>query len=372
MNVYLIIILVLVLCVGSTYEILTYRSNYLLAFISLCFFVICIATRSPMLSDTRGYIEGYNEISFTNMQQGDMNIGFIILVCIFKALRINVRFFFGFIAILNYCIAYYACKNFLKDCSTEEAIILYGVKVEKTDMIFQPCVFSALFIPYFGIYYSGEVLRGGIAISFILLSYLYLCRRNYFAYILFIVIAMLFHSSAILGLLLIICDMFTVHEKKKYLILWGIVVAIWISKIGFRVIQIVPIVTHKLYEITKIFSFERYTVFYASAIRFDAFWGKKELFFLICCLVFILMKSSGSNTNDKILTSYFLGVFLAFAVEYIMNSYRIVDFFLIFFVTCAGIYFMRKGSLHLRERKSIEIIVIVVLQVMIALRRFVL
>lgn len=372
MNVYLITILVFVLCFGSVYEILSQKSSYLSAFISLCLFVLCIATRSFILSDTGGYVQAYQKVSFANMQWGDMNIGFIFLICLFKTFGFNVDFFFGFLALFNYGLIYYASKSFYKDYIADKTFILCGKKIKKTKMEFQPCIFSALLIPYFGIYYSGEVLRGGIAVSFILLSYLFLCRQNYIMYILLIVVAMLFHSSAILGLLLILCDRYTVHEKRKYLILWGIIVAIWISHISLGIIQIIPSITHKLYEITGIFSFERYTVFYATEIRFNAFWGKKELFFLLCCLAFILMKKTGSKVQDKVMTTYLFGVFLAFAVEYIMNSYRIVDFFLAFFIPCGCIYFMQKDSVPLREWKCIEIIAVITIQTVIVVRRFML
>jgi len=370
MNIYLLTALLLSLCIGSLYEISTGRSGKLMAVISIGLYVLCLATRNLMLSDTKGYYEAYQAVSFDNMYLGDMNIGFIFLMCLFKRLKLGIRAFLTFIALANYYIAYVVCKNLFKDCVGKNALIFQGYGLN-FNPLFKPCVFSALFIPYFGIYYSGEALRGSIAISFVLISYWFLYRRKYVAYILSIVIAMLFHSSAVLGLLLIVCDKLTFRRRHKYLLFWSGIVLLWVSRISLKIIRIIPAVVRYLYEISGILSFKRYELFYASSIRENAFWGKKELFFLICGIALAYFEWEDNKAYHKTLTVFFFGIFSAFAIEYIMNSYRIVDFFLIFFVPCSCIHFMQKGLLNKTERQCVEIVLMTVMQMVIALRIFV-
>lgn len=362
MNVYLVILLFAVLCIGSCYEIFTNKDSKIIAFISLCIFVVLVSNiEAP---DTSGYIEAYNRISFENMHNGDFNIGFILLICVFKWFEIEVRFFFGVLALINYVVVYITCKSMFEEYRKTQVI---GGICMKTMATFKPCVFSALFIPYFGIFYSGAGLRAGLAMSFVLASYVFLYKQKYLGYFALLIVAMLFHSSAVLGVLLLLCNRFTSDKQQVYMYLWIGSIVIWLSHISLFIVKLIPIITHKLYELTNIKSFKLYELFYASSIRANAFWGKKELFFLLCGLALIATKWDRNKFFHKVLTVFIFGIILAFSIEYITNSYRIIDYFLMFFVPCGCISLMKRGTINNLVWKCCGLFITLIMQMIITI-----
>lgn len=365
MNTYLIILLFMVLCIGNLYEVFTNNESKVSALFALCIFVLLVALRNIDSPDTREYIKAYDAIGFDNMHYGDFNIGFVFLICIFKYFDANVRYFFAFLAIFNYATVYFVCRSIYEEYSIVQ--FKNGVVCKKIRAEFKPCIFSSLFIPYFGLFYSGVALRASIAMSFVLVSYVFLYRQKYLGYFFFLVIAMLFHSSAILGILLLICDKFTSGKKQTYLFMWLGSVLIWLSHIGLFIIKIVPFTVRKIYEITNIDSFKLYELFYASSIRKDGFFGKKELFFLLCSLFFVVMKWDNGKMFQKLLIVLFLGIILAFSLEYLTNSYRIIDFFLMFFVPCGCIVFGKARCWNELVNNSFSLLIMIFVQLMITM-----
>lgn len=368
MNLYLVVLLALTLCVGSMVEILNDKPCKIMALISLVLFVLCVAFRSQTVTpDTQGYVESYQLVDFNNMKNGDFNIGFILLICLFKLLKLDVKVFFGFIAIVSYTITYCACISICRDASGEKTSLPNFCKVG-SKMIFKPCIFSALFIPYFGMFYGNVAIRASIAIPLVLLSYSFLYIKQYGKYLICIGVAMLFHSSAILGIILFLFDRHTTHKEHIYFVSLIVCVVVWVSHISLFLIRAVPFVMHKLYEWTGIGSFKIYDIYYASSIRGNAFWGKKELFFLLCGFMFISVEWKKNRVFHKVLAVFAGGVFLAFAFEYLMQSFRITDFFLIFFVPCGCICLMQNSSIYRKEWHCVEIFISVIAQLITAMR----
>lgn len=76
-------------------------------------------------------------------------------------------------------------------------------------------VYSVFLYITLNFYFSYmNIMRQAISICFLLLSYQNLREKKYFLYFVDVIFAILFHSSAILGLLFIIADKF--EYKKKY------------------------------------------------------------------------------------------------------------------------------------------------------------
>lgn len=366
MNFYIVALLFLVLCTGSTYEILVGKKNRILHFFALCIFVFAISSRSVSTPDTDGYIDAYNIVSFDRMYYHDFSLMYITLTCIFKAIGFKVRTFFGFVALLNYGITYYSCKSIFEDYKKAGNVFFtyYG----SADTEFRPCIFAGLYIPFFGLFYCGVAVRVSIAMSFVLISYIFCYRKSYLKYAASIIIAMLFHPSAILGLGLILCSKFTLNKQSRYIYVWVLIVVMWISHLGLIVIRFIPIIIHCLYEWTKISSFLIYELYYAASIRADAFWGKKELFFLFLGLIFITAKWETNRIHNKVLTAFFTGIMLGFAIEYLMVSYRIVDYFLMFFVPCGCIHFMKKSTIYTVGWQWTVMVSVIAMQLVIAMR----
>lgn len=95
------------------------------------------------------------------------------------------------------------------------SIIPYSIFIYKNS---RDVVFSTFFYVAFHVYMiSLNIVRQSIAIGIILLGYEFLKRKQYTKYIIIVVIASLFHTSAIIALILILFD--RVSYKKSYSIL---------------------------------------------------------------------------------------------------------------------------------------------------------
>jgi transmembrane protein EpsG len=131
-------------------------------------------------SDYRNYVETYNLIvtdsSLLNQYYRIYEIGFKYLVYISSSLNIPSQVFFGFIGAFTWYLLFrgsYKYKYLL-------SIVIFAVLV------------NGFF------YFSQSAIRQSIAIGFFFISIQYIVEKNFFKYFRMLLIASLFHTSAIL------------------------------------------------------------------------------------------------------------------------------------------------------------------------------
>ncbi len=93
---------------------------------------------------------------------------------------------------------------------------------------------------YFGVFYfmTFNIVRQFVAVSIIFFATRYLAQKKYFKFLVFVLIAFLFHKSALIGVLFIVLDIFawkelTKKQKRIIVLLWvlGAIAALFLGTI---------------------------------------------------------------------------------------------------------------------------------------------
>lgn len=185
-----------------------------LFFSTICISLMMLCALRPFNEtyDTRVYIEWLEEIAPTSLFQfnGRFRPGFELLskiILLFSGS--NYRIYFAVLVILNCIIVFKAISNI--DQFSGISFVLY--------------------IGFNGLFYNYIVLRSGLALSFVLLSYSYLNKSRKKAFIC-LLIAVLFHETSlvVLGAYFFKRYLLPVKKNKLYL-LTGISVLLYLSKI---------------------------------------------------------------------------------------------------------------------------------------------
>ncbi|MCM1263709.1 MAG: EpsG family protein [Butyrivibrio sp.] len=337
MNFTWVCILLLLIISGMFIELFTKCNGKVMAIAIIFFYVLIVSARAvDVVPDTEVYVAVYETLEISSFDGGSFNLGFLLLMKICQKLGLPYSVFFGVIAVLNYIIVYAGCRMLTEN--TEKTII-DGFYEKKKKPYY--CLFSAIYLPYFGFFYNCIVLRQGIAMSLLILAFAFLMREKYIHYVIIVIVAILFHSSAVIGFSFLLFKGGYKHMSSlRYLAWWMGILFFWLSHLGLLFMKILPAVTRFIYKITGLSAFEHYERF-TQDIR-NAFWGKKELFFLL--LGFIYAVAFYKKKNEKLLFPFFVGISLAFLVEYMMISYRIVDYFLLFYVPLGFVYMMNRKA----------------------------
>lgn len=143
--------------------------------------------RSVKIPDTIAYIELYNLYNPNLIYRYEK--GFLYLIELFRKLGLNYKVFFGGICLL----LIYSCLKF------------YNFK--KNNMVLLLSLFS-----FYGYYFSLVIIRVGVAFSFGILGFYYY-EKNKIKSILFILIAIMFHKSAVV---LVLYCIITNKKLEKY------------------------------------------------------------------------------------------------------------------------------------------------------------
>lgn len=175
------------------------------------FFVIVLAIiiggRSISVPDTDQYLEFYQltlSSSILDIPLYSYEIGFQLLTKILKLITNGSSFFyFGIIVLIN---SYFLFKSF--SCFTDQS---YPSKKSSGTLINQIKLqeFLLLYFSYWGLYYTGIVLRAGIAMSILiylstLLCSPYISLKKWSAIFLLAIISCSFHITALLGIIALI------------------------------------------------------------------------------------------------------------------------------------------------------------------------
>lgn len=335
MNFTWVCMLLLIILLGMFTEMFTKYNGRIMTFVIISLYVLIVSTRAvDTVPDTENYVAVYETLEISSFDCGSFNVGYLLLMKICQILGLSCTVFFGVVAVLNYIIVYEGCRMLADNVERQVISCFYK---EKRKPFY--CVFSAIYLPYFGFFYNCIVLRQGIAMSLLILAFAFLMRKKYTYYVIIVIVAILFHSSAVIGFSFVFFkNGYRYMSSPRYLAWWVSIICFWLLHLGLVFIKVLPVVVRLIYRITGLSAFEHYERF-AHSIR-NAFWGKKELFFLL--LGFIYAVAFYKKKNEKLLFPFFVGIFVAFLVEYMMISYRIADYFLLFYVPLGFAYVVKK------------------------------
>lgn len=232
---------------------------------------ICIGMRLPDVGrDTEAYMKYFQDSSITEGIYDRFELGFSLLMQLFSKAGLSVEVFFSFIALVITIVYLYTFKRVYAKC-------FFG-NPPPSGII--TIFFSLLLLSSWYIASTTNGLRQGLALVFVYLALTDLFyNRKKISFILFCIVATLFHTSS----LLIIPSLFLLYTRFR------VVLSIWLlSGIGF-VFGINELIVKffsetfgvPIYESVKYYSLERgaeelggglYSGFIASFFIYTIFW----------------------------------------------------------------------------------------------------
>ena len=280
-------------------------------------FLCMIAFRPDTVGDTLPYMDLFASMDSYTFTLGlgrvfvgtggsmYMEIGFANLCKLTSLISSSYQFFFFVVAFLNVGVGVFSIM--LISSSMHE-----GPKVE-----YRILPVFLLFISYYGFWYSGILLRGGLAISFCMLSYAMIFRKRYILALLAYLVAFSFHNSALIFLVVIATYLFFPTGKiKTYRIAAIAIIVLYVVRF-FDLFQILAI--QGAQAVANHVSFLRFFQSYVdnSSFRSDGFlktvlFFMLEFLFLTFCFTDNISKKQKKNLNVIMVLSIIgglLGVF---------------------------------------------------------------
>jgi len=187
-----------------------------------------------------------------------------------------------------------------------------------------------LYIPYYGYFYCGIVIRMGLTLSLIVTA-LYLGKKKRYIYMVAVSLAaLMIHRMALLGIVAIIIYLvpFDIKSRKTYVVYGGVCAAIYCAGLY---IDIFGTIGATLGEILRNTFFSDLTSYIDRALigGGERAVALKRLWDILW--FFILVFASGFNTKGyrSFLKIYFVGLILMLITAPISNSERITAYFFI-------------------------------------------
>ncbi len=189
----IMIVFIELLLLGTLY--ISRKLDHLLTVILSVVFLLIITFRPFSVPDTIAYYDFYNQLEFYKFvfRFGRTYLGFENGFCNLSKLIYliypNFRFFLFVIGSISFLLIFTALLKINK---------LFNQECNLWFPLF------ALYVPYFGLMYSGIVLRAGIAIGFCLYSFYYIQKKNIIKSIILFGFGLWFHNSAFIFIIVLL------------------------------------------------------------------------------------------------------------------------------------------------------------------------
>lgn len=265
-------------------------------------FSIILSQRNILDSpDTNDYFQFFNSINFTNFNIYRFEIGFKVYTLIFKILINDFRIYlFSFPFLFS---------------------LLFLVIIRKSIKLNPGLIYLIVLLAYFGIYYSGIVIRQSIALALVSLVIV-----NYFnngklkindLFIIFI--SIIFHNSALIIIPIFLISMIKIKEKFIFTIL---VVLVYFIDLGRSVMP--PLLSY----LESIFQ-NSYYINYFSRFEWN---GSISLWsiLIMLLLLYVSLSFKKGKFNEKLFSVVFFGGFLYSLFRSIPIVERIAEYFIVF------------------------------------------
>jgi hypothetical protein len=339
MNIFLIVLFFLGCFLFTQIE-LKYSVPYIKWFfiVPFCFIV---ANRSLKVPDTEAYYDYFyaaDNGSFDDFGNSSFEIGFQVFSKLVKfIIGENFVLYLGVVTLINLLIIDFASKRISN---------LFRIEQQKNNVndffvgdnrFFINSYFSilplTLYVAFFGIYLNAIVLRVGIALSLLILASFFAIKEkksifDYFLIFLLLVLSCFFHSTALIGFLIILILFSKIRlKKKKYLWIWLFIGLIYFTNfstwLGNTVFSFMASLNELTLVASKLSSYDGDVIHEIDGV------SMKFVFFWIMAFVLIFEGRSGEIYN-KYLNVYLLGLVIFGLFRSVLLIERVTDFFLLF------------------------------------------
>ena len=265
----------------------------------------------------------------------DTEYGFIGLVLLFKMIFGNLyRFFLFLVAILSLHISVIYIKKIALLIMPENNVNYISVLI--------------LFLPYYGMYYQGIAIRGGIAIMFIIITLYYYIKKKYIRAMCAIFLGFVIQRMTILAVLVCaIYQYFPILKKKVYYCFASIMIIMAIICNATQGKILIPLYNLMGFIFSKIFTIIDYSG-YLSRADMSRIVDKKRLFVLFTFAILIFFIAESETDLKRLLNLVFASAVLIFATLSIVGSERIFDLFSCFSVVILCIKLCDRQAIYPR------------------------
>ncbi len=334
-----IILIILFISIFSLPEFQQNRKYLLISEIFILMFCLVIAFRPLTVADSVPYKDFFNFIpqnvsifSSGGFNYGSYYTGYVKLNQIVKFLfPNNFRMLFLSIILINTYIIWFATGIINKQIKQEG---LNKISVEKFKWLKRDSIlvapFFALYLSYYGYYSDAVILRAGLAFSFIYLSFSLFVRKQFIYGILCLIMSILFHQTAILGLL-VISIFFIKNEisKKVYYVYLFILLFFYVFKVDTIITSAFSDRMTNFLMGNDIIGGSKF-IGYLGAGRIVSSEYSIRLLVLMFNIFISVYYKLPSKTYNTLLNINIVGVSISVFLGNIMASSRVSDFFLFF------------------------------------------
>lgn len=337
----------------------------------ILFFILLISTRGLSVPDTDAYIEIFNNInsSFTVFSIYT-EIGFQYLAKLSKLIfGADYIAFFALICVINSVLLYCALLNYTRFLKSENNTFRWHNYV----------LLFVLYFAFFGLYYNAIVLRAGIAILLIINASIYAakpikCKADYIKILLFLLFAIAFHTSAIIGVAICLISHYAggdnkFSQVKNYILIGGAAIA-YLSGAGrYFAKNIAGSILTKISSIdTEVVSTGRFQSYIDDNMAGTSGFSFKFLFFMLSALLFNKYRRN-DLFYDKSLLLLIIGLWIYALLGSVTIIERISDFFMSYSFILYYIYFnYSKNRESYSSSRLLLLITVVSLQLIFVMR----
>ncbi len=303
-------------------------------------YVGLISTRSMVVPDTKEYVEFYEQIEAGNLVSFvlfSFEPGFQLLGHFVKLIAGDRPvIFLAVIPIINISLILLSIRKITRQIDANMSAKYIAAIV--------------LYFAYFGLFYNAIVLRAGIAISVLVYSTTILFnpdlkKRDWVKVLFLFFIALSFHLSAIIGIIVVLLNYKSKPlTERSYLLIWFFIALIFFSGCSPYVVKGLLNGIYSVFYLLSESDYQKYE-YYLSELNGVVFQiPYKYLFQLFSGLLLVFVKDGIDEIYYKYLNIYLIGLFMGAIFSSIEQISRITDYLLIYLFILQWMFLIQSYS----------------------------
>ena len=328
MNIGILVVLIFLCVVSSSLEIASNKSIAILGIMLLTISTLLFSTRNPqVVPDTQAYIYVYDHIKNANFTDWSIynyygfEPGYIFLNICFNKLGASHEVFFAATYLLQ-TLMFIRGMKILNNARKIAADNQENIKL---------CTFVSVYLGYIGMFYGAIVIRTGLAMGAAFLSYSFFRTGKIRNVITYSIIAVLFHKSVIILLIVIVTSEFIKYDSIGFYQRWLVaIVFLWLSRISLILNKLILVFINFIGKMIPLLN-GYMEGGYTNNLMGNGFLSKKNMLYLALGFLFVkLYRKSQEKEYRAALNIYLIGMTVTFFLNEYSDGYRAYDLMLIF------------------------------------------
>ena len=312
--------LIYMCCAFSLLELAGHRSYWIFCAVLISLFVYIAAERNIyVVPDTYYYVETYSSLnpkaSFSDVisSHGQFEPGWMVLNLLCRKAGLHYRSFLGLVAFTQSVMHLYIMNQLSR--------MAHGGGGH--------CVNFSLWVSFWGMVWSGIILRIGMALPFAFLAHVLTLHRRYVKASLSFLIAFTFHYSILVYLVFLYLSSLISMRRKNYDIYGMVIVILWLINANSYAVDVLHDLTAEVLKLiaASVSPLARYQGYIGSV--YNTFSSRKNFLFIVMLVVFIYARPRNNQQYDHWLKFFAFNLAMTFPLSSFVIGYRVSDICLI-------------------------------------------